>query len=258
MSTTRAPLLAWLIGASVVLKTIFVITDAASRTAPELSSAAVLGRASFFVAACALGPPGSLGCGTTHLVRPVGAGHTRIDASVGGPVVVLGGAPIPVPMGVISVAHGLRDDLDVHADAHLTAAAFGEAGLTLGSAYHFGDPSRHVFTVASDVTGFAGHGDWMGILDPWMAYAWRLSERWWLSPGLHAAFAASAARRHFVPEPFVQVAWAASRRTTLELEVRWAAPFDQANDLAPSWVTIGGQGALMVLAGVAWDAGGGR
>jgi hypothetical protein len=143
----------------------------------------------------------------------------------------------------------------VHADAHVTAAAFGVAGATLGSAFHFGDPRHHVLTIGGDVSGFTKDGAWLAIVDPWAAYAFRLSERWWLSPGIHAAFAAGA-RRHFIPEPFHQVALAATRRTTFEVELRWMAPFDQADNLAPAWVTLGGQGALTVLLGVAWDAGG--
>jgi hypothetical protein len=58
-----------------------------------------------------------------------------------------------------------------------------------------------------------------------------------------------------VPEPFAQVAWQASRQATLELEVRWVAPFSRGNDLAPPWATIGGQGAVAVLLGGGWDLG---
>jgi hypothetical protein len=75
------------------------------------------------------------GCGAQMRTLPVGAGHSRVNASLGGPFVDAFNTTIPMPYGVVGVSRGLSDRCDAYCDLHLTAAAFKFFGATPGVVY---------------------------------------------------------------------------------------------------------------------------
>lgn len=195
---------------------------------------------------------GLLGCGTTHLARPMNAGALRVDSSLGGPMVVFGGAPIPVPLTVVSVAYGLHPQWHVHGAIHPTALAFGNVGATAGAAYHPTRDASSFTTLGLDLSGFVRGNDGLGILDPYAAYGFALPHGFGVAPGVHATVTVGP-KTVFAPAPFV-MAWKTFGATTVETELRWSAPWENSEILVPAWLAPGGRGAISLLFGVAWDS----
>ena len=198
----------------------------------------------------------SAGCGTTQLLRPVGAGNTRASASLGGPLIVFGGAPVPLPVSTVGVAHGVSESLDLHGDLHPTAAAFGVAGLGLGVAWH---PLRRrgALTVGFDAYGFGNGADAVMLADPWIGGQARLCRWLSLGGGVHLPLRVATSSTYqrgltpVAPTVFVQAALRLGR-TTLEIEPRWVALGTCAACAAPDYVSLG-TGTLGLVLGVSYD-----
>jgi hypothetical protein len=192
---------------------------------------------------------------TSHLVRPVGQGNARFSVSAGGPLLIFHGAPVPVPVTTVGAAYGVRDDVDVHADLHPTAAAYGIAGLDVGFAWHPLHGPRGALTLGGAVYGFGNGQDAVLLADPWLGGMVRVASWFSLSLGMHNMLRVDTSdptlRSTFpwAPSPFLGLAFRTSGTTELELEFRWDAAASNARLAAPQYVNLGDYGTLGVLLG---------
>lgn len=72
------------------------------------------------------------GCGTSQPIRPVEKGTTDLIVSFGGPIIPLDGLAIPVPYLNAGAVYGVRENLSVFGNVHLTAALFKDVGIDGG------------------------------------------------------------------------------------------------------------------------------
>ena len=73
------------------------------------------------------------GCAASRAVAPLPRGAGAVTTSLGGPVFLFGGAPVPTPLLVAGYRHGLSDRTGVHAALHLAPLALlGVGGVDLG------------------------------------------------------------------------------------------------------------------------------
>jgi hypothetical protein len=194
-------------------------------------------------------------CATSHYVRPLGKGNGAVHASLGGPLVTVGGATFPTPIATVGGGYGVRDDVDVYLDADLTAAAFGDLHLTPAVAWHPLISERGAVptvTVAGAVqllTDFRTSARAFPQLTA--ATAWALGKKRHL---LYAGgdLAISFEGRGWVPVlgPFVGGELRVGKRVGLVLKAKYLAPNYNTAILAPAWVAPGGYGYLSVLLGV--------
>jgi hypothetical protein len=79
------------------------------------------------------------GCSTLNNARPIPEGTHQVGLTVGGPMVMLFGAPIPLPNAVVEGRHGVATlggkPLDVNCGLNLTATAFGILQMHVGASY---------------------------------------------------------------------------------------------------------------------------
>jgi len=75
-----------------------------------------------------------IGCGITQPIRPIEEGTTEIIASLGGPIIPLGGIAIPVPYLNLGAMYGYSSNLTLYGNAHVTALLFKDVGLDGGFA----------------------------------------------------------------------------------------------------------------------------
>jgi len=66
-------------------------------------------------------------CNVSRVVKPLTKGEHQIGGSFGGPAIVFGGAPLPIPFTSVSYAHGLDTGLSVSAALQTTSLLFGIA-----------------------------------------------------------------------------------------------------------------------------------
>jgi hypothetical protein len=188
-------------------------------------------------------------------VRPLGKGGAVASASVGGPLVQLGGAVFPTPIVELGGGYGVRDDVDIFVRANITAAAFGDLHLEPGVAYHpiirdhGGVPTVTVAGSLHFLTDFRTSARALPQLSA--ATAWALGKkRHLLYAGLDLAV--SFEGRGWVPifGPFVGGELRVGRRVGLSLEAKYLAPNYDTGILAPAWIAPGGFGYLSILLGV--------
>ncbi len=72
------------------------------------------------------------GCGVTQPIRPIEEGSTEIIASLGGPIIPLGGIAFPVPYLNVGAMYGYKSNLTVYGNAHITALLFKDVGIDGG------------------------------------------------------------------------------------------------------------------------------
>ncbi|MFO0608652.1 MAG: hypothetical protein U0324_36130 [Polyangiales bacterium] len=195
-------------------------------------------------------------CATTHLARPVGRGNLRVSATVGGPLVQFG-APVPVPISTLGAAYGVSDALDVSAELHPTAAAFGIAGLSGGAAWHPIPGRRAALTLGASLGGYFNADDGVLVGDLWAAGGGRVASWLWLGGGVHNGLrlytTALGEQGPWAPTLAALAAFTVSRRVTLDLELRWYALASCGQCLTPDYYAPGGVGALGVVLGVHYE-----
>lgn len=65
-------------------------------------------------------------------MRPIAEGTTEIIASLGGPIIPVGGIVLPVPYLNAGVMYGYKSNLTLYGNAHVTALLFKDIGLDGG------------------------------------------------------------------------------------------------------------------------------
>jgi len=194
-------------------------------------------------------------CASSHFVRPLGKGGAVVNASLGGPLVQLGGAVFPTPIVELGGGYGVRDDVDLFVRANVTAAAFGDLHLEPGVAYHplirdhGGVPTVTVAGSLHFLTDFRTSARALPQLT--IATAWALGRKRHLLYG-GTDLAVSFEGRGWVPifGPFIGGELRVGRRVGLVLEAKYLAPNYETRILAPAWVAPGGYGYLSILLGV--------
>ena len=199
------------------------------------------------------------GCGTT-LLAPLPSHTTLVTASLGGPAVLLGGAPIPVPVSTVGVAYGVSDAVATRGALHPTAAAFGVAGLDLGMVVHPLREHRAQLALGLDAYAFENGSDAIVLADPWVGTRFLLAPWFALGGGMHlpirvlSSDSTVRALSPLAPTLFLQPAFITGpwEWTT---ELRWYAPTSCGSCTAPDWVSPGGRGAFGVVLGASYSIG---
>lgn len=193
-------------------------------------------------------------CASSHFVRPLGRGNGAVHASLGGPLVKLGGAVFPTPIATVGGGYGVRDDVDVYLDANLTALAFGDLHLTPTVAWHPLISERGAVptvTVAGSLNFLTDFEVARALPQLTAAAAWALGRKRHM---IYAGFdlAVSFEGKGWVPlvGPFVGGELRVGRRVGLTLEAKWIAPDFDSTPPAPAWIAPAGQGYLSLLLGL--------
>jgi hypothetical protein len=194
-------------------------------------------------------------CASSHFVRPLGKGGAVVNASLGGPLVELGGATFPTPIVDVGGGYGVSDDVDLFLRWNVTAAAFGDLHIEPGVAWHpiirdhGGVPTLTLAGSLQFLTDFRDGARALPQLT--IATAWALGKKRHLLYG-GTDLAVSFEGRGWVPifGPFVGGELRVGRRVGLSLEAKYLAPNYNTRLLAPAWVAPGGYGYLSILLGV--------
>lgn len=193
-------------------------------------------------------------CASSHFVRPLGRGNGAVHASLGGPLVKLGGAVFPTPIATVGGGYGVRDDVDVYLDANLTALAFGDLHLTPTVAWHPLISERGAVptvTVAGSLNFLTDFEVARALPQLTAAAAWALGRKRHM---IYAGFdlAVSFEGKGWVPlfGPFIGGELRVGRRVGLTLEAKWIAPDFDSTPPAPAWIAPAGQGYLSLLLGL--------
>ena len=188
-------------------------------------------------------------CATSHFARPLGRGNVVGQASLGGPIVEVSGAPIPAPILDVGAGYGASDRWDVYARADVTAAAYGDLHLEPGAAFHpivreaGAVPTVTLAGSAHLLTDFheARVGPQLSALAAWRVGA---LHRHLIYLGVDAGTRVTS-RTRVLAGPFAGAEVRVGRRAGLVLEVKWLSPWYDVRPLAPTWISPGDRGYLV-------------
>lgn len=71
-------------------------------------------------------------CNPTRIVQPIPKGRVQVGANFGGPTIMLGTTPLPIPLTSVHVAYGLKEHTTSFASLHTTALLYGVFQTDLG------------------------------------------------------------------------------------------------------------------------------
>jgi hypothetical protein len=198
---------------------------------------------------------GAVACGHVTPLRPAAKGAIEVEGSLGGPLARVGGLTIPVPLTTVSARYGFSRACDISGSLHLTSAAFGVAGLDVGTTGLLLEQSGAVPTVSATGRLYA-FSDLQTAVRPFVELSavgsYKLGQRW------HPYLSVSTLVQLFgVPLWNVGVGGQVDLgRWALQLEARWYRPELPTNFVVVDWVNIGGLGAAGVVLGARYRFGG--
>lgn len=211
-------------------------------------------------------------CSTTHGIRPVGKGAVRVEGSLGGPVTMVFGAPIPLPLTTVGATVGATDTTDVHAAVHPTAALLfglgaGDVGVSQQLLENDGGRPR----LMGDLTLTYAFGDrdptsgddggFRGFVQPSVTASWDWGKDRQCSAytGL-TAFLEPAEAFHWLGGVYGgnRFAVGKAKRGHLDVELKWLDPWASSEPIVPEFVTPGNLGALELQFGYGYRFGGPR
>lgn len=192
-------------------------------------------------------------CAPLHAVRPLGRGNAALHASLGGPLVAVGGTPLATPILSLGGGYGLCPGATLTAEVDATAAAFGVAHVQPGLAIHplvRDGGALPTLTVATSVHVLTNVEDTRVAPQASAAAAWRVGGASLVYAGADGALAFGDPTR-LVWGPLVGGelrraggAWGYA------VEAKWLVPGYDVGPLAPTWISPGSRGYLSVLFGL--------
>lgn len=197
------------------------------------------------------------GCAPQMRNLPLGAGRSQVNAAVGGPLVDAFGTTIPVPYAVAGVTHGAGERVNLHADLHLTAAAFRFLGVTPGVTWYPDLPlGPWVAAFGADALLFSDFAEARLYPEVAVTVTHTRAGRWRPYAGFYNTLQFSKEPRYII-SPYVGVSRSLGRWQPY-VEMKWLAAGDD-NRLTPvTYHGIGERGALATQFGLSLNVGGTR
>lgn len=205
------------------------------------------------------------GCATWNSARPLAPGQHQVNATLLGPILDLGGAPVPLPTIALEGRHGVAKvadrNLEVHYGLQATALAFGIAQAHVGASYALTPQARAApaLTLVNRLhfgANLFGRGDKtqtdvqaFGANETELIASWALGDHLlYLSLGQATDF--SAPTLVLSPAVGVQLDPGETGGLQLQLELTWWGANVDKRSTAVRWFT--GQGALGLSVGVGY------
>ena len=197
----------------------------------------------------------ALACSTIHGVKPVGKGNVEVGVSLGGPIVEVYGAPIPLPLSTIGATVGVTDTVNIHAAFHPTAAALmGIGELDLGGSWQFLAPRGAVPRLMGDLTLVGAYGDqsegspeggFRLFVQPSVMASWDWGKKkqhtFYTGP---TVFIEPAPTFHALGAWAVGERWGLGARAHLDTELKWIAPYASSYNLVTHYYSPAAMGAI--------------
>lgn len=189
------------------------------------------------------------GCGLNAHVRPVDKGTLAVEAAVGGPGLVVSGAPVPLLLSTVGARYGLVDRLDISLHTHITTlAAFKLFGLDLGLGWLVFDQKGAwpAVDLSARFYLFTDFQQAQSAAEVSASFSWLLGEHVMPYLTMTVYVDALAGTAHLAPG--IGAEFRVGRFAIIP-EIRWYAPETSARGSSVQWLSPGGQGAIGLVLG---------
>ena len=217
----------------------------------------------------------ALGCSAAHGVRPIGQGHHAVEASLGGPIARLYGAPVPIPLSSVGYRYGLSDRSDLHVRLHTTPLAlFGLASFDAGASYLLADQQGgrpavnlegSLYVTAGKLSTGRGGVRFFGEAELYGSWAWSQREHlayvgadFFYQPWSELSGDPYQDTTRIYAGPVLGNRFMLGPRTGLAVQGTWINPWTDVEPLTAHYYSPGQQGAIQLKFGVHHAFGGGE
>ncbi len=193
-------------------------------------------------------------CSNARIVKPLEKGQNQLSAHFGGPIILQGNLPVPLPLTTVSYAHGVTESFTAFGGIGLTAAAFGNLHLDVGGTQGWAKPKGWIpgFSTSVDFHIIANKEKlfFLPMLDA-NAY-WNVGKNNSTAYfGLNNNFDPSTTRSagelqttHWLPSIVAGYTFRNKGSWNYTIELRDIAPFTDNVKLVPNYASLGQTGAL--------------
>jgi hypothetical protein len=199
-----------------------------------------------------------VGCAAHTNLEPVGKGRMDSNLSFGGPVVAAFGARIPVPYLTIGSNYGLSDRLNLDGNLHVLSMFYKVGGIDVGAAWFpfLNEGMKPTVGIQPRLLAFASlKSDVSGRFRFYPLISG--SAAWKVGNGLfYTGFdlVVPASSQDFDDEatatifsPFIGYRWNLGSKTRLLTEIKFHGLNVESDQLAVTYLHLGGHGALTTL-----------
>lgn len=195
-------------------------------------------------------------CAPTRLVKPLEKGQQALGGNFGGPLLLLGGTPIPMPLTSAFYAKGISEKTSIFGSLHTTALAFGLFQTDIGVCRELAYIPKHRIGVSANPAINFAIDRWVWNAKIWPQLDLNVYKEWgqgnlfylglcnWFEPATKRAHGEKQGKYWFYnPQLGVQFsrnAW------TYGLETKWLVPDVKNLPNVPDYIGIQHQGAIGV------------
>jgi len=227
----------------------------------EASARREFGRLVWVLAAVLVFVAGSGRCGSAASIWPLRRGQAVAGIDIGGPVVNLGGAQLPIPYPVGRFRCGVTDRLNLNLGGHLLLPAFGVAGFDAGASYHFVDqagwrPCLGVGVGEVGLVEFDGGGGTSFLTQAEVTASYLRPNHSLSYFGVHTLYQIFP-RFYMTYSPYVGHNFSVGRGLSVNLEMKWFAAAERTKPRAVTYsLPVANHGGLGFVAGLSYHLGG--
>lgn len=120
-------------------------------------------------------------CTTSRNVRPLKKKQMKLGFDLGGPMIVLGDVPFPVPFTAVSFSYGVEDDITASGAVYLTDILFGVIHLDAGGTVGILRPKEFIpgLSLSPSITFLIDVWEWVPKVYPSVDFNvyWNISPR---------------------------------------------------------------------------------
>jgi hypothetical protein len=188
-------------------------------------------------------------CGLNAHVRPVDKGTLAVEAAVGGPAVLLSGAPMPLLLSTVGARYGLVDKLDISLHTHITTlAAYKLFGLDLGLGWLLLEQkdARPAVDLSARFYLFTDFQQAQSAVEVSAAASWLIGDSVMPYVNFTVYVDALAGATHLAPG--IGAEFRVGRFAIIP-EIRWYAPETNLRGASVDWLSPGGWGAFGLVLG---------
>jgi hypothetical protein len=203
----------------------------------------------------------AIACNPTRIVQPIPKDQVLVGANFGGPGIMLGSAPLPIPLTSIYTAYGFSETTTAFFSLHTTAMSFGVFQTDLGFTRQLLAPSK--FMPGISVSPIANM-----MFDKWEhkfslypqldinAYWNYGSKKNMVYTSLNNWFELRSKRAHAEPQlthwlPSVGIGhqWN-NKKYNIQCELKYVAPTEKNTEIVVDYISPGSFGALGFYFGI--------
>ncbi|MGE5498509.1 MAG: hypothetical protein ACM3Q2_10580 [Syntrophothermus sp.] len=201
------------------------------------------------------------GCAAHTNLMPVGKGNAEVSAGLGGPFITVSDMKIPAPYITLGGLYGLKDDINLNANIHVTSFMYKVAGIDLGAAWfpllNYG--WKPAVGIQPGILMLASLKE--NVESRFRLYPMLSGSLAWKVPGgtgytgldmlfLPAKPEYDSEAPSYIASPFAGYRFPLSEKIKFCCELKWQAANVEGYQLAPEYLSIGKHGAFTVLLSV--------